>query len=74
MHWRWLIFPCNYPYNDYVCVNFFVGVNQKCKYDEHCIEGAFCENQKTCKCKDDFVASLDGSACYSKFGTFNYYN
>ncbi|KAJ8972202.1 hypothetical protein NQ317_019826 [Molorchus minor] len=27
-------------------------VDQKCQYDEHCVEGAFCESQSRCKCKD----------------------
>ncbi|KAF5301019.1 hypothetical protein FQR65_LT09002 [Abscondita terminalis] len=29
------------------------GVDQKCLYDEHCIEGAYCMNQVICKCKHD---------------------
>ncbi|KAK9758760.1 hypothetical protein QE152_g632 [Popillia japonica] len=28
------------------------GVEQKCTYDEHCIEGAYCMNQEICKCKE----------------------
>ncbi|XP_017776261.1 PREDICTED: uncharacterized protein LOC108562414 [Nicrophorus vespilloides] len=40
------------------------GVNQRCIYDEHCIEGAFCMNQAICKCKDNNPIELeDGLVC-----------
>lgn len=41
-----------------------LGVNQRCLYDEHCIEGAYCENQSVCKCKDTSPFPLeDGLIC-----------
>ncbi|KAJ8958290.1 hypothetical protein NQ318_017436 [Aromia moschata] len=35
-------------------------IDQKCRYDSHCIEGAFCEGQKICKCKDYLYPNEDG--------------
>lgn len=43
---------------------FVAGINKKCTYDEHCIEGAYCMNQLVCKCKDTTPnLSDDGSYC-----------
>ncbi|KAJ3660061.1 hypothetical protein Zmor_011716 [Zophobas morio] len=39
------------------------GIGQKCRYDEHCIEGAFCEIQMSCQCKDDLYPSEDRFSC-----------
>ncbi|GJQ69568.1 hypothetical protein Trydic_g6664 [Trypoxylus dichotomus] len=40
------------------------GVDQKCIYDEHCIEGAYCMNQEICKCKESTPFILDeGMVC-----------
>ncbi|CAH1373454.1 unnamed protein product, partial [Tenebrio molitor] len=39
------------------------GVGQKCRYDEHCIEGAFCEYQIRCQCKEDLYPTEAGLAC-----------
>lgn len=39
-------------------------MNQRCVYDEHCIEGAFCMNQAVCKCKNSSPIELeDGLVC-----------
>ncbi|KAK4882361.1 hypothetical protein RN001_005680 [Aquatica leii] len=44
-----------------ICVG---GVDQKCLYDEHCIDGAYCMNQVICKCKRDKSHILDqGFVC-----------
>jgi hypothetical protein len=45
----------------------YPGVGQKCRYDEHCIEGAFCEYQIRCQCKEDLYPTEAGLACSSKF-------
>ncbi|KAJ8965924.1 hypothetical protein NQ317_005502 [Molorchus minor] len=40
-------------------------VDQKCQYDEHCVEGAFCESQSRCKCKDYYYPNEDGTCSNS---------
>ncbi|KYB29179.1 hypothetical protein TcasGA2_TC034553 [Tribolium castaneum] len=52
----------NYILNSYgdKCVG---GVGQRCRYDEHCIEGAFCQFQIKCECKDELYPSENGLAC-----------
>ncbi|KAF5295306.1 hypothetical protein FQA39_LY13171 [Lamprigera yunnana] len=35
------------------------GVDRKCLYDEHCIDGAYCMNQIVCKCKRNRPLPLD---------------
>ncbi|XP_072385559.1 uncharacterized protein [Diabrotica undecimpunctata] len=52
----------NYRPNKYwdKCVGI---VGERCKYDEHCIEGGFCKDQKICECKDYLVASEDNTEC-----------
>ncbi|XP_018580321.1 uncharacterized protein LOC108917972 [Anoplophora glabripennis] len=35
-------------------------IDQKCKYDDHCIEGAFCNHQTTCKCKENLSLDENG--------------
>lgn len=45
-----------------------LGVNQKCQYDEHCIEGAYCMNQSLCQCKEDTPFSYeDGLVCSGEY-------
>lgn len=46
-------------------LNFLLlGVDQKCLYDEHCIDGAYCMNQSICKCKISSSQPLDhGLVC-----------
>lgn len=41
------------------------GVGQRCIYDEHCIEGAFCQYQVKCECKNDLYPSENGLVCSS---------
>ncbi|XP_023022413.2 uncharacterized protein isoform X1 [Leptinotarsa decemlineata] len=42
-------------------------IDQRCVYDEHCIEGAFCLNQNSCKCKYNLEPSPDKRSCSRKF-------
>ncbi|XP_050313436.1 uncharacterized protein LOC126748328 [Anthonomus grandis grandis] len=46
----------------------YIGV--KCKYDSHCIEGAYCsasQNKEVCRCKeeDGLIPNEDNTACIS---------
>ncbi|KAG5892839.1 hypothetical protein JTB14_032432 [Gonioctena quinquepunctata] len=38
-------------------------IDKKCKYDEHCVEGAFCMAQSICKCKDHLEPTSDFTKC-----------
>lgn len=62
-------FICNFCAPTVIIIKFlFLGVNQKCIYDEHCIEGAYCHHQSACKCKDSSpYAFEDGLICSSTY-------
>lgn len=38
-------------------------IGQRCQYDEHCIERAYCKEQKICECKLGLVPSDDKTEC-----------
>ncbi|CAG9860993.1 unnamed protein product [Phyllotreta striolata] len=38
-------------------------IGQKCKYDEHCIEGAYCKHQQICECKENLFPNEDKTEC-----------
>nr|CAH7758839.1 unnamed protein product [Callosobruchus chinensis] len=52
----------NYVPNDkgHLCLGL---LGEKCKYDEHCVDGAYCYMQDTCKCKDEYRPSFDNMYC-----------
>ena len=42
-----------------------VKIGGTCEYDEHCIEGAYCENRSTCRCRGRvYTLSGDGKTCH----------
>ncbi|XP_060525045.1 fibrillin-1-like [Cylas formicarius] len=44
------------------CVGY---VGERCKYDEHCIDGAYCDGNVRCQCKEFYYPSEDGRTCSS---------
>ncbi|XP_056642385.1 uncharacterized protein LOC130897807 [Diorhabda carinulata] len=69
-HWAYLCSrnrtcQCISPYyrpNKYwdKCVGI---IGQKCQYDEHCIDGAYCKQQQICECKTHLVPNEDNTEC-----------